>query len=118
MDRDVLMLISLCAQVPVLMAALMTLTPGLRRHRIGVTLLICWVTGGLAIYGLRAAGDGLSSLLWATWFAPLGGVLSAWAVLDLALYVHRLRARATKAAAESGVHRESVWNDTRFRVRP
>jgi len=58
----------------------------------------------------------LSSLLWATWFAPLGGVLSAWAVLDLALYVHRLRGRAIKKAAESG-EEPCSWHDTRFRVR-
>lgn len=116
MDRDMLMLISLCAQVPVLMAALITMTPGLRRHRIGITLLICWVTGGLAIYGLRACGDGLSSLLWATWFAPLGGVLSAWAVLDLALYVHRLRGMELKKAEEFG-EEPCSWHDTRFRVR-
>lgn len=112
MDRDTLMLFSLCAQMIVLMAALITITPGRRRHRIGITLMLCWVSVGLCIYGLRTFGQGLSNAIWATWYAPLGGVLSAWAVLDLAMYVHRLRDRI------GGIKQsDDTWHDLLFRVR-
>lgn len=81
--RDLGMLLGLISLLTVLLSALIALTPGKRMHRIGVTLLACWASLGLSIYGLRVLGDPLPIELYKTWWAPLGLSLAAWAIWDV-----------------------------------
>lgn len=81
--RDLLMISSLASLLVVTLAILIALSGGLRRHRIGVTLLASWCSAGVSIYGLRLIGDAISPDLYFSWYGPLGTWFAAWALWDV-----------------------------------
>lgn len=81
--RDALMLSSLASLLVVTLAILIALSSGLRRHRIGVTLLASWCSAGVSIYSLRMLGDAISPDLYFAWYGPVGTWLAAWALWDV-----------------------------------
>jgi hypothetical protein len=98
--RDLLMFSSLSTLLVVTLAILIVLSEGLRRHRIGVTLLACWCSIGVSIYTLRMAGDAIDPDLYFAWYGPLGTWLAAWAFWDVSRLSRQYGTTTMMQAAE------------------
>jgi hypothetical protein len=114
--RDLLMFSSLSTLLVVTLAILIVLSEGLRRHRIGVTLLACWCSIGVSIYTLRLAGQGISPDVYFAWYGPLGTWFSAWAMWDVSRLARNYGTTTLVQAAEiargfllSGKTAEALW---------
>lgn len=74
---------SLTGLLGVTISLLLSLTEGLRRNRIGVTLLACWAVLALTFFALKAVGEPLPRWLYETWLWPAGFACVTWALWDV-----------------------------------
>lgn len=77
-------ILALLLSISVALSLLITLSAGLRRHRIGVTLYAMWAVVALVVFLLRGLGDPLPNWLYARWIWPTGLLLGTWAMWDVA----------------------------------
>lgn len=110
-------IIALCALLVVALAILITLTEGLRRHRLGATAIACWTVAALTIFSLKAAGQPLPKWLYGHWLWPLGVLCGTWALWDVSRLSRLYGTSTLMSAAEiargflhSPVASESIWS--------
>lgn len=82
MNYSAFTVVALLVLLGVSLAIMITLSEGLRRHRIGVTLLAAWAAAALTIYSLKALGDPIPQWVWHPWLWPTGVLLGSLAIWE------------------------------------
>ncbi len=77
------LLIGASVMFGVLIVILAGMTEGMRKHRIGVTLMACWSVMAVGLYAMQITDNALPGYLWRPWLIPVGMLLGAWALWDL-----------------------------------